>query len=171
MNGSTTTTPREIEKTVLVQEKGHLRILSGSVPFTLPERLTEERRGAGPIHWQVNLWAKGSWYVRLAEEYSLPCADFAPDIRECEPYCSPVGIVACKATLKRRQPLLPIIVPLGMSEGFVTNTGKIAQYRAFLKRGRLKCLEPKLAAVVEAARQFLMPPARAIRQRDALVVD
>jgi len=69
---TTTTTQRELEKIVLVQEKDRLQVRSGSVPFTLPERITKERRGGGPVQWQVNLWAKGSWNVRLTEEYSLP---------------------------------------------------------------------------------------------------
>jgi hypothetical protein len=68
---STTSTQRELEKIVLVQEN-RLRVGSGSVPFTLPKKITRERRGSGPVQWQVHLWAKGSWNVRLAEEYRLP---------------------------------------------------------------------------------------------------
>ena len=87
------------------------------------------------------------------------------------PFNGEVLSAAIKATFKRRQTSLPIMVPLGLSEEFATDTVKITQWRAFLKRGRLKYQEPNLATVVEAVRQFLMPPASAAASGKSFVAE
>ncbi|MCG3147240.1 MAG: hypothetical protein PCFJNLEI_00678 [Verrucomicrobiae bacterium] len=68
---------------------------------------------------------------------------------------------AIRATFKRRRTALPAEIPLGLSDGFATDAGKQTQWRAFVKRSRLK--DPDFTVVVRALRDFLMPPTMAAR--------
>lgn len=65
---------------------------------------------------------------------------------------------AIRATFKRRQTELPAGPPFALSAGFSTDVGKRQQWQAFVKRGKLRLPETSLATVVDAIRDFLMPP-------------
>jgi hypothetical protein len=78
---------------------------------------------------------------------------------------------AIKATFKRRQTQLVTGVPLGVSDDFATDTVKLTQWRAFIRRGRLKYQETNLAVVVESVRNFLLPPAIAAANEQAFAAE
>jgi hypothetical protein len=62
-----------------------------------------------------------------------------------------------RAAFERRQTPLPTITPVGLSEAFGSHPEKLAQWRAFVKRGKLKAGNVNLPEVVARARDFLMP--------------
>lgn len=64
---------------------------------------------------------------------------------------------AIRAAFERRQTPLPTIIPVGLSEAFGSHPEKLAQWRAFVKRGKLKAGNVNLPEVVARARDFLMP--------------
>lgn len=70
---------------------------------------------------------------------------------------------AIRATFKRRRTALPAEIPLGLSDEFAADAGKQAQWRAFVKRSRIRLKDTNLAPVVSALRDFLMPPTVAAR--------
>lgn len=71
---------------------------------------------------------------------------------------------AIRATFKRRQTELPARPPFALSVGFSTDVGKRQQWQAFVKRGKLRLPETSLATVVDAIRDFLMPPITAVAE-------
>lgn len=74
---------------------------------------------------------------------------------------------AIKATFKRRQTQLGTDVPLAVTDEFATDATKLTQWRAFIKRGRLRYRETNLVVVVEAVRNFIIPPAMAAATHQA----
>lgn len=69
---------------------------------------------------------------------------------------------ALAATFDRRRTALPAAAPLALTPAFSADTAKQAQWRAFVRRGRLVDDPPDLDDVVAALASFLMPPARAL---------
>ncbi len=61
------------------------------------------------------------------------------------------------ATFKRRKTPLPDGAPFALTDKFGNDATKREQWRAFVKRGRLKLVEANLMTVIEAVRDFLMP--------------
>lgn len=68
---------------------------------------------------------------------------------------------AIRATFQRRRTALPVEIPLGLSDEFAADTGKQAQWRAFVRRSRLK--DTEFAPIVSSLRDFLIPPTVAAR--------
>jgi predicted nucleotidyltransferase component of viral defense system len=74
---------------------------------------------------------------------------------------------AIGATFERRGTAVPGDLPLALGEAFAGDTDKQAQWRAFLRRGRLDNAVASLPAVTERLAAFLLPPARAAARREA----
>lgn len=72
---------------------------------------------------------------------------------------------AIGATFRRRQTPLPEGLPGGLSDGFVNDSSKKAQWRGFLQRTRLRLKEPDLGKVVEVIKGFVVLPAHAAQQK------
>jgi predicted nucleotidyltransferase component of viral defense system len=68
---------------------------------------------------------------------------------------------AIKATFERRGTALPTEVPLALSDEFSGDTGKKTQWAAFLRRLGREAGGTPLAEVVEALKEFLLPPVTA----------
>jgi predicted nucleotidyltransferase component of viral defense system len=69
---------------------------------------------------------------------------------------------AMAATFERRQTAMPADPPLALTSAFSADTSKQAQWRAFMRRGRLVGDAPNLAEIITALGIFLTPPARAL---------
>jgi hypothetical protein len=61
---------------------------------------------------------------------------------------------AIQATFQRRGTALPTSTPLGLSEQFVTDATKLAQWKGFVSKNRLEA--PSLAEVVTHLREFFL---------------
>jgi hypothetical protein len=68
---------------------------------------------------------------------------------------------AVRATFERRQTALPATTPAGLSDEFATDSLKLTQWAAFLRRARLRKEAPPLDQLVVALRAFLSPIIRA----------
>jgi hypothetical protein len=68
---------------------------------------------------------------------------------------------AVRATFKRRRTPLPTDEPLALTDVFARDAAKQVQWRAFVRRGRLRPDDPGLPAVVGVLRGFLLPLIRA----------
>jgi hypothetical protein len=76
------------------------------------------------------------------------------------------GTVICQAltaTFDRRNTPLPETPPLALTEDFHQNPDKNIQWEAFVRKRELDVGGATLKEIVEACREFLMPPAKAIR--------
>jgi hypothetical protein len=69
---------------------------------------------------------------------------------------------AIRAAFERRKTPLPVTVPVGLSEAFGSHAEKLAQWRAFVRRGKLNASGVNLPEVVARVRDFLMPLIKAI---------
>lgn len=74
---------------------------------------------------------------------------------------------AIRATFRRRGSALPEGVPTGLSDEFAHDRARQMQWSAFLRRARLEGAPGDLQGVVSRLREFLLPPASAIRAGDA----
>jgi hypothetical protein len=74
---------------------------------------------------------------------------------------------AVRATFTRRRTPLPADEPLALTDVFAGDAVKQVQWRAFVRRGRLRPDDPGLPAVIAALRGFLLPPIRALAAGDA----
>ena len=74
---------------------------------------------------------------------------------------------AIRATFERRGTAIPTEVPLALNHAFARDADKQAQWRAFLRRGRLDNAPAGLAAVTERLAAFLLPPASAAARGEA----
>lgn len=70
-------------------------------------------------------------------------------------------VAAMRATFERRVTALPTDTPPALSVAFARDDDKEAQWRTFLKRGRLDNAPAELSTVTERLAAFLLPPARA----------
>ena len=68
---------------------------------------------------------------------------------------------AIRATFERRGTGIPSDVPPALGDAFAKDDDKRAQWRAFLRRGRLDNAPSNLHTVTERLAAFLMPPTRA----------
>jgi hypothetical protein len=64
---------------------------------------------------------------------------------------------AIAATFARRGTSVPTETPIGLTAAFAEDAGKAAQWRAFLRKGRLEGGSPSLEEVVAAIEAFVMP--------------
>lgn len=72
---------------------------------------------------------------------------------------------AIRATFQRRQTSLPESVPLVLARGFLSAPDHAAQWRAFVRRGRLVAT-PDVDQLTEALRTFLAPVLQAVARGD-----
>ena len=64
---------------------------------------------------------------------------------------------AIRATFRRRKTALPAEAPFALSPEFAEDDGKLKQWQAFLRKGRLRLQEKDFGKVISAIRDFLMP--------------
>lgn len=69
---------------------------------------------------------------------------------------------AIGTTFERQRTPLPTAVPIGLSVDFAQHPQKLAQWRAFVNRGKLKAGDVTLPEVVTRIHDFLMPPITAL---------
>jgi hypothetical protein len=69
---------------------------------------------------------------------------------------------AVRATFARRKTPVPAAPPLALTAEFGTDKGKVAQWAAFLKKGKLDAGGAELVEVCEFLASFLMAPALAV---------
>jgi predicted nucleotidyltransferase component of viral defense system len=77
---------------------------------------------------------------------------------------------AIEATFRRRRAVLPNELPMGLSIEFVSDTGKLSQWDAFVRRSRLDTKEINLEAVVKVIADFMMPPSTAAAEGRAFLL-
>lgn len=77
-------------------------------------------------------------------------------------FAGPVLADAVRATFARRKTPVPAAPPLALTAEFGTDRGKVTQWAAFLKKGRLDAGGAGLVDVCEFLAGFLMPPAQAL---------
>ncbi len=65
---------------------------------------------------------------------------------------------AIKATFNRRRTPLPTETPLALTPEFSSDAAKVAQWNAFLRKGKLKTDGKTLSEIVVILENFLMPP-------------
>ncbi len=74
---------------------------------------------------------------------------------------------AIRATFERRGTAIPSELPLALSDAFVGDADKQAQWRAFLRRGQLDNVPANLTDVTERLAAFLLPPGSAAAKGNA----
>jgi predicted nucleotidyltransferase component of viral defense system len=74
---------------------------------------------------------------------------------------------AIQATFKRRRTALPIEIPSGLSNEFVSDAGKQVQWQAFVRRSRLDSKEISLEGAVKVIADFIFPPSHAAAEATA----
>ncbi len=75
---------------------------------------------------------------------------------------------AIKATFDRRRTPLPVDPPLALTAEFSEDAAKQAQWKAFIRKGKLKTSEETLGDIIAILQDFLMPPTQAANQGKAL---
>jgi predicted nucleotidyltransferase component of viral defense system len=75
-------------------------------------------------------------------------------------------VEAIQATFSRRQTPLPSGTPLALSDKFASDSLKISQWKAFLRKSALKDKEMKLADIVSLLERFLLPVLDAAQSGD-----
>jgi hypothetical protein len=76
---------------------------------------------------------------------------------------------AVRATFDRQRTAPPTAVPIGLTDSFGQHPEKLAQWRAFVKRGKLKSGSANLPEVVTRLRDFLMPLVNALSSGESFV--
>ena len=74
---------------------------------------------------------------------------------------------AVRATFTRRRTPLPTDEPLALTVVFAGDAAKQVQWKAFVRRGRLRRDDPTLPVVIDVLRTFLLPPIQAVAAGDA----
>jgi hypothetical protein len=74
---------------------------------------------------------------------------------------------AIRATFARRGVPIPEGLPVAFSSRFSEAPEKLAQWKGFLRRARVRVAVPPFPAVVEAAARFALEPMHAARLREA----
>lgn len=72
-----------------------------------------------------------------------------------------------KVTFERRKTALPVATPLALSSEFFEDESKQKQWKAFLKKGKLKSEDKELQAVILTLQSFLLPPTQAVVKAQA----
>jgi predicted nucleotidyltransferase component of viral defense system len=74
------------------------------------------------------------------------------------------GLVASiRATFDRREVAIPHGPPVALTAHFSEDAGKLAQWKGFLRRSRVRVQAPALPAVIESVAQFALEPLEAAR--------
>lgn len=71
---------------------------------------------------------------------------------------------AIQATFERRKTPLPADPPLALTGEFSEDAAKQAQWKAFIRKGKLKTSEETLSEIIAVLQGFLMPPTLAAAQ-------
>jgi hypothetical protein len=71
-----------------------------------------------------------------------------------------------RATFEQRRTALPAELPLALTDSFSQDRDKMTQWAAFVRKNRLMAEKVSLQEVTVFLMGFLMPPARAIQQRE-----
>ena len=74
-------------------------------------------------------------------------------------------VTAIRATFDRRKMAIPDSPPVALTSNFSEDAGKLAQWRGFLRRSRVRIQAPALPAVIESVAQFTLAPLEAARLR------
>lgn len=74
---------------------------------------------------------------------------------------------AISGAFDRRRTALPAAVPIGLTDSFGQHPEKLAQWRAFVKRGKLNSGSANLPEVVTRLHDFLMPLVNALSSSDS----
>ena len=69
---------------------------------------------------------------------------------------------AIEATFRRRRTPLPHTTPVALTPAFHSSSEKRAQWRAYLRKGRVEGAQPTLPAVAAEIEAFVMPVVRAL---------
>lgn len=77
-------------------------------------------------------------------------------------FAGPVLADAVRATFARRKTPVPAVSPLALTAEFGTDRGKVTQWAAFLKKGKLDAGGAGLVDVCGFLAGFLMPPSQAL---------
>jgi len=77
-------------------------------------------------------------------------------------FSGPVLCAAIRATFERRNTAVPTTAPLALTSEFCEDSQKVAQWNAFIRKGKLDAGGLSLAEIVEHLRGFLVPPSEAI---------
>jgi predicted nucleotidyltransferase component of viral defense system len=77
-------------------------------------------------------------------------------------FVGPALCRAIRATFRRRNTVLSSDPPLALTAGFGTDTDKVKQWQAFVKKGKLDVGGASLEQVCGLLNSFLMPPVQAI---------
>lgn len=75
------------------------------------------------------------------------------------------GVLLCeaiRATFERRRTKVPADVPIALAAEFFEDPGKLAQWRAFVGKGKLDARGKKLNEIAGQLHSFLIPPAQAV---------
>jgi predicted nucleotidyltransferase component of viral defense system len=72
-------------------------------------------------------------------------------------------VAATRATFDRREVAIPQGPPVALSPRFSEDAGKLAQWKGFLRRSRVRVQVPALPAVIDAVAQFALEPLEAAR--------
>jgi predicted nucleotidyltransferase component of viral defense system len=75
---------------------------------------------------------------------------------------------AIKATFDRRITPLPTELPLALTPEFSKDAAKQAQWKAFIRKGKLKTSGETLGQIIAVLQDFLMPPTQAAAQGQEL---
>ena len=71
---------------------------------------------------------------------------------------------AIQATFDRRRTALPVEPPLALTSEFSEDAAKQAQWKAFIRKGKLKASEEMLSEIIAVLQDFLIPPTQAVAQ-------
>lgn len=72
-------------------------------------------------------------------------------------------VTAIRATFDRRKMAIPEGAPVALTARFSEDAGKLAQWRGFLRRSRVRIQAPALPAVIESVAKFVVEPLEAAR--------
>jgi hypothetical protein len=72
-------------------------------------------------------------------------------------------VAAIRATFDRRDVAIPSESPMALSARFSEDPGKLAQWRGFLRRARVRVQVPPLPGVIESVARFTLQPLEAAR--------
>jgi predicted nucleotidyltransferase component of viral defense system len=78
------------------------------------------------------------------------------------------GLVVCNAiesTFKRQGTVIPLKVPIALTDSFSEDRVKRVQWDAFLRKSRFDMEEKDLTTIIRGLRSFLMPPVSALANK------
>lgn len=83
------------------------------------------------------------------------------------PFDGTILTQAIQATFTRRNTAIPVETPVALTGEFSSNSMKVTQWHAFLKRNQLTVHDRSFAEIVADLAEFLLPPVQALAQSAA----